>query len=198
MRNARTWTIVGLSAAALVGLAGFATARTLAHTHIMTVRLPGGGVEQIMYTGDAAPKVVAAARATPVVMASPVAAPFDWSSPFALMDQISAQMDLQSQALMHEIDALSAPGAGAFALGAPGLGEGFSFASGLAGKGVCGQSVQITSSGDGKAPQVVTRSWGDCGSKAAARPAQPAVPGPNVVQTKAPAAPAERSAPKEL
>jgi hypothetical protein len=184
MLNARTLTILGLSAAALVGVVGFAAAQNRAHDHVLTVRLPGGGVEQIHYRGDIAPRVIVSAQAAPIVMASPVAAPFDWSSPFALMDQISAQ----SQALAREFDALSAPGAGAFAFAGPGLSEGFNFASSLAGKGVCGQSLEITSSGDGKPAQVVSRSWGDCGSKTPAKPDQAAAQAPHA----APAAPSHK------
>lgn len=182
MRNVRTLTILGLSAAALVGLAGFAAAQSRAHSHVLTVRLPGGGVEQIHYRGDIAPRVIVSAQAAPIVLASPVAAPFDWAAPFALMDQIADQMDRQSAAMLQQLDAVTAPGMQATAFGAPAMSQGYAFAASLMGKGVCGHSVQVTSTGDGKPAHVVSRSWGDCTAAPAAKPA----PASQAVQTKAP------------
>jgi hypothetical protein len=155
---------MGVVAAAVVGVAGFAVAQNHARTQTLTVRLPDGSVEQIRYTGDTAPRVVVSPRA-PVVLASPVAAPFDWNSPFALIDQISAQMDRDSAALMRQLDALAMPGAGAPGFGLPGLTQGFAFASGLGVHGVCGKSVQVTQI-PGQAASVVSRTWGDCGPAA--------------------------------
>lgn len=173
MAKSKTLLSVGLCAAALLGLASFAAAQGHARTHVMTVRLPDGSVEQIRYTGDIAPRVVVSAQAAPVVMANPVAAPFDWNAPFALLDQVSAQMDRQSQAMMQELDALAMPGAGVAAFGGPAFDQGLAFASSLTGKGVCGHSVEVTQSG-GQAAAVVRRSWGDCAKTPAAKPASPA------------------------
>jgi hypothetical protein len=173
MRKSKALLVVGLSAAALLGLAGFAAAQSHARTHVLTVRLPDGSLEQIRYTGDVAPRVVVSAQAAPVVMANPVAAPFDWNAPFALLDQISAQMDRQSQAMMREIDALAMPGAGMAAFGGPAFDQGLSFASSITGNGTCGHSVEVTQSSQGKA--VVRRTWGDCAKTPAAKaPAQSA------------------------
>src|SRR5271166_163388 len=51
MRKVRTALLAGTAAVAVAGLSGVALARDL---HVMTVRLPGGGVAEIRYTGDAA------------------------------------------------------------------------------------------------------------------------------------------------
>jgi hypothetical protein len=184
MRKSRTLLAVGLSAAALLGLAGFAAAQGHARTHTMTVRLPDGSTEQIRYSGDVAPRVIVSAQAAPVVMANPVAAPFDWNAPFALLDQISAQMDRQSEAMMQQLDALAMPGAGMAAFGGPAFDKGLSFASTITGNGVCGHSVEINQSSQGKS--VVTRSWGDCAKTPAAKPAAPAASASSThaVQTK--------------
>ncbi len=172
MRHPRTLIVVGLSAIALVGAAGWAAAQSRAHTHVMTVRLPNGAVEQIRYTGDIAPRVAVSALGAPIVLATPTAAPFDWAGPFALMDQITARMDGQSLGMLQQLGALAMPGPQAAAeFGVPAIGQGLSFASSLTGKGVCGHSVAITSTGDGKAPQVVSKSWGDCAAAPAAKPA---------------------------
>ena len=167
MRLTRTLLITGVAATVI---AGVATAAAL-NTHTLTVRLPGGGIERIVYTGDVAPRVVVAPAAAPVVWA---AGPGFDDTAFAAMDQISAQMDREMAAMLRQADAIESTAlAGAGPLTAastadlpPGA-RSFSFVSTASGAGVCSRSVEITSTGDGREPRVVSHSSGSCGTSAA-------------------------------
>jgi hypothetical protein len=170
MRHARA---LGLAGCAAVAIGGLALAATHMQVHTVTVRLPGGGTETVRYVGNVAPQISLSRDAAPVVLATPVAAPFDWDAPFAVLDQLSAQMDQQSAAMLREFDGMAAPGAQVATFGIPVMGQGYAFASSLAGQGLCGKSVEITSTGEGKA-HVVSKSWGNCGAAPAAKPASPA------------------------
>ena len=168
MRLTRTLLVAGVAATVV---AGVATAAAL-NTHTLTVRLPGGGIERIVYTGDVAPRVeVAPAAAAPVVWLGPPG--FD-DTAFAAMDQISAQMDREMAAMIRQADALDSgavTGAGPLTFasdgGLPAGARSFSFVSTTSGNGVCSRSVEITSAGDGREPSVVRRSSGRCGPSAA-------------------------------
>lgn len=168
MRLTRTFLIAGVVAPVV---AGVATAAVL-NTHTLTVRLPGGGIERIVYTGDVAPRVeVAPTAALPIVWAGEP--DFD-DTAFAAMDRISAQMDREMAAMARQADALEAgavAGAGPLAFastgGLPAGGQSFSFVSTMSGAGVCSRSVEITSTGDGRQPRVVSHSSGSCGASAA-------------------------------
>jgi hypothetical protein len=155
--------LTGAAAIVLAGFAGIADAQTPAETHVMTLRLPGGQVEQVRYTGNVAPTVILAPDPA-----------------FALLQRMSADMDRQAAALLQDIDAVPAPDAG-----------GFGIIPAMSGPGVCMRSVQITYSGDGRAPHVVSRTAGDCGSaRASATPTTlPSAPvreeAPAIVQAKA-------------
>jgi hypothetical protein len=118
MRKPPVLAAFGVVAAVMVGLTGFAVAQNHARTQPIPVRH----------------SVTVSTRATPVVLASPVAAPFDWSSPFALMDQISARVGSDSDALMRRIDTLAMPGVGVAGFGVPGFTQGAAFASSLSAK----------------------------------------------------------------
>jgi hypothetical protein len=172
MRTTRLALLTGAAAIILAGYAGIAQAKS-PETHVLTLRLPDGQTEQVRYVGNVPPTVILA----PDAMAS-------WSepaNPFAMLDQISAQMDRQAQTLLSEIDAM----------GAPQL-TGFASIPAMAGPGVCMRSVEITYTGGGAAPHVVSHSAGDCGATGeGATPATvpnavPAKPGPEVIQAKAP------------
>ena len=54
MQKLRTLALIGAAVLAAAGLAG-ASAGELARTHILTVRLPDGSIEQIRYLGDRPP-----------------------------------------------------------------------------------------------------------------------------------------------
>src|ERR1043166_8739110 len=59
MRALRTAILAG-AAAAVFGFSGMALAQN-SNMHTMTVRLPGGGMAEIRYIGDVAPKVTVSA-----------------------------------------------------------------------------------------------------------------------------------------
>jgi hypothetical protein len=168
MRLTPTLLIAGVAAAVV---AGVATAAAL-NTHSLTVRLPGGGIERIVYTGNVAPRVeVAPTAAVPIVWAG--APGFD-DTAFAAMDRISAQMDREMAAMLGQAGPLESgamAGAGPLTFastgGLPAGGQSFSFVSTVSGQGVCSRSVEITSAGDGRQPRVVSRSSGNCGTSAA-------------------------------
>lgn len=152
-----------LAGVACVALAGIAVAHTL------TVRLPDGTTEQIEYSGNVAPQVS-------FVPTASVAAP-DWAagpnSPFALMQQISAEMDRETAAMLRQIQAIAMqplPTADQpIAISASNLprgAESYSFVSTVSPNGFCSQSMQIISNGPGQKPQVVTHRSGNCGPAA--------------------------------
>jgi len=174
MRSLKPLLVAGLSAAALAGLAGVAAARN-AHLHTMTVQLPDGGAAQIRYAGNEPPKVVISSA--PATFGAWAPAAFAaWPDPFADLDRVAAQMERQMDVALRQAHGLEiAPG-----------GDGYTFVgSGGPGASFCGRSVEITSTGDGKPPQVTSRTWGDCGGGQAAAPAQqqpakPAVAGKTI------------------
>jgi hypothetical protein len=132
-------------------------------THVMTVRLPGGAVERIRYSGDVPPQVVFTDDAMPFDVGWPVAF-FGPDSPFAEMNRISAEIDRQMTATMRNADAFASnPGLSEIEAGKlpPGT-ESYSVVSSVSGNGVCARSVQITSRGEGQKPQVLSRTYGDC------------------------------------
>ena len=170
MRLTRTLLIAGVAA---TFVAGVATAAALS-THTLTVRLPGGGIERIVYTGDVAPRVeVAPTAAVPIVWAGEPG--FD-DTAFAAVDRMSAQMDREMAAMFGQADAIQSSvlaGAGPLTFAStgnlPAGAQSFSYVSTLSGAGVCSRSVEITSTGDGRQPRVVSHSSGNCGTSAAPR-----------------------------
>jgi hypothetical protein len=156
---------------AALALAGVATAAAL-NTHTLTVHLPGGGVERIVYTGNVAPRVEVAPAVTMIPTLWPGFVGLD-DTAFAAMDRMSAQMDREMTAMLREADAIEsgAPaGSGPLTLastaGLPPRAESFSFVSTMSGGGVCSRTVEITSTGEGRAPRVVSHSSGNCGTSA--------------------------------
>jgi len=161
MRTIRTAFLAGVGALMLSGALSAAAADQ--DIHVMTVRLPDGAVEQIRYSGDVPPQIVIANGATPFDIGWPVGF-FGPDSPFAEMDHISAEIG-QMTAMIRNADALAAnPGVAEIDAGKlpPGA-ESYSFVSTMSGNGVCARSVQITSRGEGQKPQVLSRTYGDCG-----------------------------------
>jgi hypothetical protein len=143
MRTTRIALLTGTAAIILAGIAGMAKAQT-PEIHVLTLRLPNGQVEQVRYTGDVPPTVILApdARATS----------FAPASPFALLERMSADMDRQAAAMFRSINDMTMPNAG-----------GVGTIPVLSGPGVCARSVQITFTGNGQAPHIVSRTAGDCG-----------------------------------
>jgi hypothetical protein len=169
MRTTRTLLVVGVAALAI---AGVATAAAI-NTHTLTVRLPDGGVERIIYTGNVAPRVEVAPPVAATSGAWQSAAVFD-DPAFAAMDQISAQMDREMAAMIGQADTLGSrtlAGSGPLTIAStgdlPAGAQSFSFVSTSSGGGVCSRSVEITSAGEGQKPRVVSQSFGHCGASAA-------------------------------
>jgi len=197
MRTLHSTLLAGVAAAALA-FSGAASARG-SDTHVMTVRLPDGGLAQIRYTGSVAPEVSFGAAPAALDVLAPLPSLFGPGSPFAMMDRISAEMDRQAAAMFRQADALAAqarsgqPTETAMQKLPPGT-QGYTFISTMSGNGVCTQSVEITSQGNGAPPRVVRHSSGNCGSSGGSvslPAATPPLGRPGPVWTKAPA-PADR------
>ena len=139
--------LAGAAGLAVAGLTGMATAQTVTNpeqAHVLNIRLPNGQVEQIRYTGKVPPTVILAPDAA-------MAPAFGFGSPFAMLERMSADMDRQAAALFHDVDAI------------PMNAGGFGVIPAMSGPGVCMRSVQVTYTGDGRAPHVVSQTSGDCG-----------------------------------
>ncbi len=166
MKAVKPLLLAGLASVAVAGYAGFARAGS-PDVKTMTVQLPGGGIEEITYTGAVPPQVS---------LLPPAPAGID--DPFATLAQISAEMDQQAAAMMNAMDAMTAG-----AIGQPGLLVPAALGPMPSG-GACFQSLEITAMGNGQPPQVVSRSSGDCGG------GQPALGAPAAASPAAlPAAP---------
>lgn len=194
MRPIRTALLAGVAASA-IGLSGVALAQS-PQTHVLTVQIPGGVVAQVRYTGDVPPQIAFGESPANVNFLAPMPSLFGAGSPFAMLDRISAEMDREAAAMFREADALAAqarsgqPTETSIGKLPPGS-EGYSFVSTMSGNGVCTQSMQITSQGNGAPPRVVSHSSGNSGPEPAPTgsinlPAAPA-PGnrPDVVWTSA-------------
>jgi hypothetical protein len=139
--------------------------------HVLTVPLPGGGVEQIQYTGDVAPQVVMVPSAA--VELDPMMAP----DPFTTLERISVLLDQQAAAMFRQVEEL--PGMASQMPELPPGASGYSFVSTLSGNGVCTRSVRITYNGGNAAPKVVSSSSGNCGAdRDSGPPAEINVPAP--------------------
>ena len=167
-----------IAGAAVIGLAGLAPtiAREL-DTHTVTVRIPGGGVETITYTGKVAPRV----SFQQIPVSGPVDGSFAAFAPigfpsFAALDRISAEMDRQMDAMMRQTQMLAAmpqsPLYHATLKGVPGGATTFSMVSETSSNGVCTHVTRITQGAGDARPQVVSQTSGNCGE--GAHSAQPA------------------------
>jgi len=165
MRTLQKLLVAGAAAIA-VGASGAAWAQS-PKTHVMTVRLPDGGIEQIQYVGDVPPQVSFAAGPAVLPVFASMPSLFGGDSPFAMMERISAEMDRRSAAMFRQIDAMATRAQSgqlteAAMRNLPPGSQSYSFVSTMSGNGVCTRSVQITSAGNGTAPKVVSHSSGDC------------------------------------
>jgi hypothetical protein len=187
MRKFRTLLLAGVAAVGLTGVA-FADAP---QRHVLTIQLPGGAVEQIRYTGDVAPQVVL--QPAPFARLQPVFAP---DPAFAELARVSAQMDRMAARLFRQAEALATVPPSAVTEAAianmPAGSRSYSFVSTMTGNGVCMRSTEIAARGDGRPPQVVTHSSGNCGAapgggnSTALPTAQPPLRrGPEMLQTRA-------------
>jgi hypothetical protein len=169
MRLLKTALFAGV---AVLGVAGLAAAASN-DAHVLNLRLPDGSVEQIRYTGDTPPQVRLAQPAPAFIV----------YNPFAEMARISAAMDRQEAMMMQQASSLQAV-AGPHGLiqvdvsHLPAGVQGFSMVSTLSGNGVCTQSVQYTSTGDGEPAKVLTKTSGDCAAAPRAQLGMGAAPVP--------------------
>jgi hypothetical protein len=174
----QTWhkALLAGAAAIAIGCCG-ATGSAMAQstdTHVMTVRLPDGGVAQISYTGNVAPRISFSEAPAPIdVFASPAPAMFGPNSPFAALERISAEMDRQAAAMFQQAESLAAAArsgqlteAAMQSLPPGGASASYSSISTMSGNGssssFCTQSIEITSPGNGAPPRVVSHSSGNC------------------------------------
>lgn len=165
MRTLRTALLAGVAASA-IGFSGAALAQS-PQTHVMTVQLPGGGTAEVRYTGNVAPQISFGESAAPVAVFAPMPSFFGPDLPFATLDRISAEMDREAAAMFRQANALVAQARSGqlteTAIGnMPPGSEGYSFISTMSGHGVCTQSVEITSQGNGAPPRVVSHNSGNC------------------------------------
>lgn len=167
MKMFRTAALIGAAVPAAAGLAG-ASAGELARTHVLTVRLPDGSIEQIRYQGDQPPRISFGEESIPVL--SPLVVRFGPDSPFAVLDRMSAEMDREAAALWNDTarlsdfalwpsGALTEADFGALPPGARGV----SVVSTQSGGHVCTRTFEYFASPQGGRPRVVTRTSGDCG-----------------------------------
>ncbi|HTW34083.1 MAG TPA: hypothetical protein VMD53_05660 [Rhizomicrobium sp.] len=183
MTKSRTWLILGAAALALAGTTAVASAQAV---HEFAVQLPGGGVEHIRYTGDAKPVVV-------MLPANPFAAafapPFWPSQAFAEMNQISAQMDRQMNAMLTQAGEMQAAAqSGVLNASFGNLPRGaveYTQISTWNGNGMCTRTVRMTEPEGGGKLQTVSSTSGDCTGNAPA--AHAAASG--LIQAKATATP---------
>jgi len=172
-----------LAGAAAVMLAAAAKPATAGgdDTHILTVGLPNGMVEQIQYKGDVAPRIVVGPLPAPVLAAVPMFDPAPaWATPLAALAQISALLDRQEAAMLQQ----AAQGPGMADAMPPGL-TGFSMVATVTGDGFCQRSMRVTYFGGDARPRTVSESSANCNP-------QPGVPVPAQL---GPAAPPSWTAP---
>lgn len=158
-----------LLACAAVATAGTAAvASALPGVHHLTIQLPGGGIENITYSGAAAPDIVIFPRIVPGQAVVPGAA---WPA----LDQISAEMN-QVSAAMNRAIAIAEEKADAMANSAfaypdslmhsqlgplPAGAQSYSFVSTVSGNNICTKEVEITRQGNAK-PKIVSHQSGNC------------------------------------
>lgn len=162
--------VVLIAGVAAIAAAGVAAAQVI-KVHEITVRLPDGGVEEIHYFGNVAPQVFVSRDIAGYPVSGPKSAYAD--SPFAQLQWISAEMDRDAAAMLQRADMLEAEAVH----GPEGLTQissetlpagtrGISYVTTVTSQGVCVRSMQFTSTGDGKKPQVLTKTSGQCGGPA--------------------------------
>jgi hypothetical protein len=164
MRHLHRNVLAGVAAIALLGVTGLTLAQ-INKARVLDVRLPDGSHAHIRYIGDTPPTVSFAPAPSALSILAPASDPLGSDGPFAALERISAAMDRQAETLLREAPspAITGPDEIKVDLGKlpPGT-QGFSMVSTVSGSGVCTRSVEYRSLGEGKAPQVVTRTSGAC------------------------------------
>lgn len=164
MRKIQTLLTAGAAVLALATVSAFAGENP--RLKEMTVRLPGGGVAHIEYTGDTPPKVVIG-QDDPifdVFWGAPPLMRFD--PPFADFDRLQRALERRVEAMLRDARARHAEGPEAII----NVGDGYapygsfsySFTSSSSGGKTCSHSVRITTPAHGGKPKVVEQTSGDC------------------------------------
>lgn len=159
--------LISAAVVAAVGLAAAAAAE-IKHNHVLTIRLPNGSQEQILYVGDTPPEVRLQPGLTPFTPI-PAADPFGPDSPFAALQRLDAQMDREAAALLQQARSLSDPlfdrAGGSMQVDwskLPAGASGYSVVSTMSGGKVCTQTTQYGPAGSSGQMNAVTRVSGDC------------------------------------
>ena len=183
MKAVKTSLLIGAAAIAAIGLAGAAVAE-IKHNHVMQVRLPDGTMEEIRYTGDTPPVVRLQTGWAPIAYAWP-ADVFSADLPFAALEQLSAQMDQEAAALLHQARSLPDPVAwGPGRVAQVDLGElppgtsGYAMVSTMTGGQVCTRTVRYGPSRHSGRLTAITQVSGDCDGPPQAAPSTQAVSAP--------------------
>lgn len=164
MKKLGNFLMIGAAATAAVAfVAGPVLARDL-HLHEMTLRMPDGGIEHVLYSGQTPPQVSFDDFALRPQQASDTF----FANPFAAMDRMSAEMDRQAEQLMKlaSADAFQGPQS-IKALDArlgtlpPGT-EGYTVYTVSSGGKTCTEKMAFDYTGHGK-PRVEQTSSGACG-----------------------------------
>lgn len=192
--------LVGAAVLALLGAGAAEAASTRLHT--MKVDAPDGTVVHVQYTGDVAPKV----QFVPADAQGQVAQQADMpvmADPFAHMDQISAMMDAQMNAMMQraalmqqqaarmqqQVTAASADGAatpGLTMVGDMPKGAHVTYYSSSTDASGCTRSVSYSSDGSGTQPKMTQAASDGCDAAKAPSQAIPAKAEAPVEQTPPP------------
>jgi len=149
-----------LASVGSLAFAGAVAAKSLP-VHTTTVQLPDGSAEVIHYVGNVAPRVTFLPDAT---------------ASFAALDRLSYEMDREAAAMfngMMPLAALPVPNPQMFRIdmsSLPAGARGYEVMTTLAPGSSCTESVEITSTGPGAQPHVVTQRSGNCGGQGAATP----------------------------
>jgi hypothetical protein len=182
---------LALGAAAVLGVAGLTGAAVAAtqnsprnspqNSHVLTVRLPDGGVAHILYFGDTPPQVRLEAAKPFAAAAGPgsIADLFDPGLP--AVDSVMAQMDRQADLMFAQAQRMMSAAPSGQGLQRADFGQlppgatGYSVVSTLSSNGACTREVEYRSTGNG-APQVTSRTSGNCGAANAPSAAPNAAP----------------------
>ena len=156
-----------LTGAAGLALAASAALAAAGDTKLreMTIRLPGGGVERIEYSGNVPPRVHVDTRPFDIAWPEALFAP-DLS--FAAFDRMEQDFDRETAMFRkraEQLQSISANGAldEAALRAMPAGTTSYSMISTSNAKGFCTQSVEVTKPASGGKPEVVRHSSGDCG-----------------------------------
>jgi hypothetical protein len=168
----RTALLAGAAAIGIAAFSGLAAAQS-PQVHVMNVALPDGGTAQVRYIGDVPPRVTFSTAPAAIADWAPMPAlpaMFGPDSPFAMLDRVSAEMDRQAAAMFRQAEALTTQAQSGQPIptavqNLPPGSQSYSFISTMSSNGVCSQSVEITSTGNGP-PKVVRHSSGNCGPTA--------------------------------